>query len=265
MGDSFDRPPGQEQPSLLDYSQEQTIGTVSVSGTIFSGGVVVAQGMGGGDYDSRSSCVGGGLPRLEGSVEGFVLGDHAQNDSYCCISGTEHDADDNFNDVAHTTTKHTATSSTTCTATGNSSGRTTKEDGLRGAQQSKKSASPTGKNSGSRLSAETQRNGDGGRDFLHQQRGERAVGRVEEIDGIAKLEGIVAKVKTRRSPRRKLPGYLSASPDGFGAASRWGALSKAHLEFHRLGTAGEHRELGRRRLNILFLLVSMVPLPWGGG
>lgn len=53
------------------------------------------------------------------------------------------------------------------------------------------------------------------------------------------LDGIAAKVKTRHSPRRKLPAYLSASPNGFGAASRWGALSKAHLEFHRLGTAGE--------------------------
>lgn len=50
---------------------------------------------------------------------------------------------------------------------------------------------------------------------------------------------VLAKVKTRRSPRSKLPGYLSTSPDSFGAASRWGALSKAHLEFHRLGTAGE--------------------------
>lgn len=58
------------------------------------------------------------------------------------------------------------------------------------------------------------------------------------------LDGIAAKVKTRRSPRRKLPAYLSASPDGFGAASRWGALSKAHLEFHRLGTAGEYGSTG---------------------
>eukprot|EP00752_Nemacystus_decipiens_P012939 g11452.t1 len=52
------------------------------------------------------------------------------------------------------------------------------------------------------------------------------------------LDAVTAKVKTRHTPRRRLPAYLSASPDGFGAASRWGALSKAHLEFHRLGTAG---------------------------
>ncbi|CAM9715633.1 unnamed protein product, partial [Ectocarpus sp. 12 AP-2014] len=57
--------------------------------------------------------------------------------------------------------------------------------------------------------------------------------------GGRKHEGVVmAKVKTKRSPRRPVPGYLSACRDGLGAASRWGALSKAHLEFHRLGTAG---------------------------
>ncbi|CAM9998853.1 unnamed protein product, partial [Ectocarpus sp. 12 AP-2014] len=57
--------------------------------------------------------------------------------------------------------------------------------------------------------------------------------------GGGKNEGVVtAKVKTKRSPRRPVPGYLSACRDGLGAASRWGALSKAHLEFHRLGTAG---------------------------
>lgn len=58
--------------------------------------------------------------------------------------------------------------------------------------------------------------------------------------GGGKHEGVVmAKVKTKRSPRRPVPGYLSACRDGLGAASRWGALSRAHLEFHRLDTAGE--------------------------
>jgi len=57
--------------------------------------------------------------------------------------------------------------------------------------------------------------------------------------GKPSLGDIEAKVKTLPSPRRKVPAYLSDSPGGFGAASRWGALSKAHLQFHRLGTAGE--------------------------
>lgn len=61
-------------------------------------------------------------------------------------------------------------------------------------------------------------------------------------DSLLDVNGIAAKVKTRHSPKRKLPAYLSASPNGFGAASRWGALSKAHLEFHRLDTAGEYQE-----------------------
>ncbi|CAN0111869.1 unnamed protein product [Scytosiphon promiscuus] len=63
-------------------------------------------------------------------------------------------------------------------------------------------------------------------------------GKGRQAEGREKPRGMLAKVKTHRPPRRKLPGYLSASPNSFGAASRWGAMSKAHLEFHRLDTAG---------------------------
>lgn len=66
--------------------------------------------------------------------------------------------------------------------------------------------------------------------------GENSVG--NEADG--NFCNVLPKVSTRRSPKSKLPAYLSSSSVSFGAASRWGELSKVHLEFHRLGTAGEH-------------------------
>lgn len=47
-----------------------------------------------------------------------------------------------------------------------------------------------------------------------------------------------AKVNSRRSPRCTPPGEISMTSK-CGPASRWGELSKAHLEFRRLGTAGE--------------------------
>ena len=50
-----------------------------------------------------------------------------------------------------------------------------------------------------------------------------------------------AKTKTRRTlPTDNLLEYLSTSSLSCGAASRWGGLSKAHAEFHRLGTEGDH-------------------------
>lgn len=51
-------------------------------------------------------------------------------------------------------------------------------------------------------------------------------------------EHVGPKVHSRRSPRQTPPGDVSMTSD-FGPASRWGELSKAHVEFHRLGTAGE--------------------------
>lgn len=51
----------------------------------------------------------------------------------------------------------------------------------------------------------------------------------------------VARVDTRRSPRTTPPGEVSMTAP-FGPASRWGELSKAHLEFHRLSTAGKPEE-----------------------
>lgn len=106
-----------------------------------------------------------------------------------------------------------------------------------------------------------------------QQNGEEERGRVsrwkQRGDGRAedggKLGNMTAKVGTHRSPGRKLPGYLSASPDGFGAASRWGALSKAHLEYHRLNTAGDKGEgggwcLSLQRWWLLLLLFFMLPI-----
>lgn len=85
--------------------------------------------------------------------------------------------------------------------------------------------------------------GDGG-GKNYEYHGEKPSSTEQQHDkGGGKHEGaVMAKVKTRRSPRRPIPGYLSASRDGLGAASRWGALSKAHLEFHRLGTAGACRD-----------------------
>lgn len=67
----------------------------------------------------------------------------------------------------------------------------------------------------------------------------------------------VAKVNTRRSPRTTPPGEVSMTSP-FGPASRWGELSKAHLEFHRMSTAGEPGErnfaLGGERANVMFHL-----------
>lgn len=248
--DSFDRPPCQEQPSLLDYSKKLKVGTGS--GTVLSGGAVVARSTGG-VYGNKRSAV-GGLPPSEGSEEtatvaaaaaaattrsrvrvcgdeGLVLGDDAQNDNF--VSGTDDDADDN--DYAGKM-KSTAI---TCTAHDKSR---QKGEGIPEARQ-RVNTSLTDNDGGSKFS-EVRRNGNERGGFQHQQQGERESGRVGGADGMTRPEGIVAKVKTRRSPRRKLPGYLSASPDGFGAASRWGALSSAHLEFYRLNTAGERRDWG---------------------
>lgn len=49
---------------------------------------------------------------------------------------------------------------------------------------------------------------------------------------------ILAKVDSRRKLRHSPPGSTPMSSK-FGPASRWGELSKAHLEFRRLGTARE--------------------------
>lgn len=48
---------------------------------------------------------------------------------------------------------------------------------------------------------------------------------------------VPAKVESRRLPRTISPGEISMASN-FGPASRWGELSKAHVEFHRMGTAG---------------------------
>lgn len=53
---------------------------------------------------------------------------------------------------------------------------------------------------------------------------------------------VLAKVQTRRLQGRKLPRHFESSPSSCGAASRWGELSKAHLEFYRLGTSGSDND-----------------------
>lgn len=99
-----------------------------------------------------------------------------------------------------------------------------------------------------------------------RRRVDTRIGKTEDVDvknGVAKLDGhkhpacrlnkvqcdydtITAKVNCRRSPRNTPPGDTSMSSK-FGPASRWGELSKAHLEFRRLGTAGECRSCGEHK------------------
>ena len=68
-------------------------------------------------------------------------------------------------------------------------------------------------------------------------------------DGFTDGSGNVSaniKAETGRKPLNgKRPGYLSASTRSCGATSRWRELSKAHEDFHRLGTEGECSVRGR--------------------
>lgn len=218
--DSFDRPPGQQEPSLLDYSLEQQGGPVLAVGSRLLGDAR-SGGVGRHTGESPSALLASAEAALatatsrevpssveEGHLTGIVncerinvtaeecgTGDNTDDAFPNSISGVEDDAPEAPQDV---------------------------DDPRR-----------------NRPAA------------VHEGPGARRGGEGGVIAGIgigagdgivssdASLNGVAAKVKTRRSPRRKLPAYLSASPNGLGAASRWGALSKAHLEFHRLGTAGE--------------------------
>lgn len=229
---SFDRPPGQEQPSLLDYSQEQGGGPVLGAGSCRSGGErnggvalhtgetalraasamreahsvgeCYSTGISGERINVTGGCGTGGSLEEESGQETYPP--HVQT----AASGWPASADPE--------NARTTVADNTDAVFPHSSGA---EDDMPEAPQGV--AGPRKTRKGGDMRCGGGAIGGGGRDSL--------------------LDGVAAKVQTRHSPRRKLPAYLSASPNGFGAASRWGALSKAHLEFHRLGTAGQCREL----------------------
>lgn len=218
LDNSFDRPPGQEQPSLLDYSQQQ------------GGGSCLSEGGRNGGKVTLPVEATVPVPRAEeGCLAGIGGNGELTDTSITSESGTEGSAEEDIGrpddetapsrrrDRRDNTKSPTADSTTVLPNSGGA------EDDTSGAPQTGVEAR--------RNPTELQEGGGAG------WGGGAAAGSGSDFP----LDGIAAKVKTRHSPRRKLPAYLSASPDGLGAASRWGALSKAHLEFHRLGTAGKCR------------------------
>lgn len=232
---SFGRPLGPQEPSLLDYSQEHEVFAVP-------GASSCIQGLG------RNS-IGVALQPAELTAASRIVsrvGNGGRSDEDAGECGTSGCADgQSGQDTRHAgrrtpplhritdegaTTTTTRNTTAVCTVFSSSSSSEADDDAV----EAPKSEHEPQRNP-------TARDNDGAAGS-----GEGAVADTGG-GGESSLDSISAKVKTRRSPRRKLPDYLSASPDRLGAASRWGALSKAHLEFHRLGTAGECRgESGTR-------------------
>ena len=257
---SFDRSAGQEQPSLLDYSKEHLGGPLLGAGSYLPGGErsggatghageapLEAQGAGGG--------LGGGAPRFREGHPSGIDGDGERMSMTTVESETGGitRSDEERGQETHVYTSHVGAPAShqptdTHTDTGtdpdpdpDGARSTTAADNNDGVGLLNSSEARYGTSEALQSVAEPRKRRQGGLGGTGCGGGDMVGG----SRGGSLLDGVAAKVKTRHSPRRKLPAYLSASPDGLGAASRWGALSKAHLEFHRLGTAGECRELHR--------------------
>lgn len=224
-----------QQPSLLDYSSTETLGTA----------VDKSQGTVG--------CLATALTSERGENDSDVLGQEEGRSRWATI---EHDIESKDNQVEHDRSNKECENSTSnkqpslsipdigATSDGERQverrGRgddTRNPDGL---------GPPSGHSKNKTRSREHTENGKT-EDIGEKNDSAKFSGRQHPTFRLNKIQcdydNVTAKVNCRRSPRNTPPGDPSMSCK-FGPASRWGELSKAHLEFRRLGTAGECQSCG---------------------